>query len=77
MKNKTHELQKEEKIICPYCDSLTNIYNFSRHKKSKKCQKFKILYLEVNKNTSEAEIEIKINKLKSQLKNSDYFEVEK
>ena len=67
MKNVTHERYTNEKLICPYCESLTNLYNMTRHMKGKKCQKYKALYLQVNPEKSEAEIELFFNKLSKQV----------
>jgi hypothetical protein len=72
--NVSYELYKDEKIECPYCESVTNLYDISRHMKGKRCQRYKELYLQVNKHKTEAEIELYINGLKKKVYNSELLE---
>lgn len=73
MKNNSRE---NENLVCPYCSAIIGLSNFNRHKKGAKCEKYKKHYFNVHKEKNESEIELYINKLKSQLKNSDYFDDE-
>ncbi len=62
--NKTYETYKNEVTECPYCKSMTNLYDIKRHIKGKRCQKFKSLFFAKNINKSEADIELFLNDLK-------------
>lgn len=57
-----HTLSKE-KLICPYCNRMINLFTITRHFKSRKCQKLKELYFKVNPDKTEDEFTLYVNKL--------------
>jgi transposase-like protein len=69
--NTTFERYRHENIECPYCKSMTDLYNIGRHMKGKRCQKYKSMYLKLHTDKSEPEIELYINSLKKDIINNE------
>ena len=57
-----HTLSKE-KLVCPYCNRMVNLFTINRHFKSKKCQNLKELHFKVNPDKTEDEFTLYVNKL--------------
>ena len=72
----TYKTLKIEHIECPFCSKIVNLYEISRHNKSKKCKKYKEMYLKVNKDKSEEEIELYLNSVKNKVLSKNLIDLE-
>ena len=67
-----YELLKNEVIECCYCNNRINLWYINNHlKHSKRCQKYKTLYLECNPTIKEGDFLLYLNKIKKKLKYGD------
>ncbi len=67
MKNSSYERYYKEKVMCPYCDSLTNLYVIKQHMNGTRCQDMKKKYFTVHKDKSEEEIDLYLNSLRKKI----------
>lgn len=58
---------KEIKIVCPFCNSETNIWSINNHLKGKNCLSLCEIYLKTKPEILD-QLKIKINELKKQIK---------
>ena len=60
-------IDKEVKIFCSYCNSLTNLWSLNTHMKGKKCKELKEILIK-DKPEMIDQLKLKVNQLKKDLK---------
>lgn len=62
-----YRLHKEIKILCPFCNSLTNIWSIKNHLKGINCIDLRNIFLKEKPDMYD-QLKIKINNLKKEIK---------